>query len=515
MLYPSHGPMVVRFASLSNFKELTYMRALKLFTFVVAGATSVGLLTSCEKFLDVNQDPNAVLVAPASNLLVAAETGLGFTMGSDLHRYTSLIAQQFSGQGGSGAQAAEYDRYNITPTDMNNVWRTGIYAGSLADMQRLIDQTQTSSPVYAGIAKITKAYLLSVTADAFGDIPLSESLQFDKNFAPKYDPSAEVYTSLLALLDEGIGDLKKPSLLVPGLDDLIYGGDLIKWERMANTLKLRLYLHYFPKVSSTSNADFAALLATPSPMFLRNNADNFQLRFEAAANKNNPIDQFEKSRNNTFFPSVTLVNLMNAKSDPRRPAYLTPFPTTSTTYVGAPNGTGVSGAPNASFSRMNTYLRGNVIAGGTGFNNFEGAAPIRMLTFAEFNFILAEYYARTGNLASARTSFAAGITASMDDAGVLAVDRNAYITARPALTTSNAIQAIIEEKFIANFGVAVEPWTDYRRTKFPTLIAPANTPPGQAILRVLPYSDLERTSNPNTPARPDLITPTVFWDPGA
>ena len=75
------------------------MRAYKLFALATAGAASLGLFTSCEKFLDVNQNPNAVLVAPASNLLVAAETSLGFLMGSDLHRYTSLVVQQFSGRG--------------------------------------------------------------------------------------------------------------------------------------------------------------------------------------------------------------------------------------------------------------------------------------------------------------------------------------------------------------------------------------------------------------------------------
>ena len=499
------------------------MRAFKLIALTAAGATSLGLFASCEKFLDVNQNPNAVLEAPASNILVAAETSMGFLMGSDLHRYTSLVVQQFSGQGGSGIQTAEYDRYNITPTDINNVWRGAIYAGSLADMQKLIDQTQATSPKYAGIAKISKAFLFSVTTDAFGDIPFSEALQFDKNFAPKYDASADVYTGIIALLNDGISDIKAQSLLSPGNDDLIYGGDMAKWERMANTLKLRLYLHYFPKRNATSNADFAALLAAPASIFLRNNADNFQLRFEAIANRNNPIDQFEKSRNNTFFPSVTLVNLMNAKLDPRRPAYLTllpAIPATPTTpaipaaYVGAANGTGVNGVF-ANFSRMNTYLRGNPLAGGSGFNNFDGTAPIRMLTFAEYNLILAEYYARTGNLVSAQTSLTAGITASMDDAGVVAAERTAYIAARPGLTATNAVQIIVEEKFIANYGVAVEPWTDYRRTGFPTLFTPANSPTpnsSTALLRVLPYSDLERTSNPNTPARPDLTTPTVFWD---
>lgn len=492
----------------------TQMRTFKLTAYATLAALGVSSLVSCDKFLNINQDPNSILVAPSPNVLVAAETGLGFAMGSDLHRFTSLIAQQFSGQGGAGTQTAEYDRYNITATDINNLWRSETFAGNLADMQKLIAQTQDASPAYSGIAKIMKAYELLELTDTFGDIPYSQALLFDQNFAPVYDKSDAVYTGLITLLNDGIADIKKTSSVIkPGNDDLIYGGDLGKWERAANTIKLRIYLHYFPKVSSNSNADMATLVGLGSGSFILSNADNFQLRFEASANHNNPIDQFEKSRNNTFFPSATFVNLMNAKNDPRRPFFLTNFPVGSTTYVGAPNGTGAVGAPNPNFSRMNTYLRGTA-TGGTGFNNFDGTAPIRMLTFAEYNFILAEYYARTGNLLLAQTSYVAGITASMNDAGVASADRVTYLASRPVLTAGNAVQSIIEEKFIANFGVAVEPWTDYRRTKFPVLTLPANTNGINNILRILPYSDIERTSNANTPPRTDLTAPSVFWDPG-
>jgi hypothetical protein len=470
-------------------------------------------LSSCDKFLDINQSPNAVLEAPPANVLVAGQAHLGFLMGSDLHRYTAIIAQQFAGQGGSGIQTAEYDRYNITATDLNNAWRGGIYGGAQADLQKLVEQTQATSPAYSGVAKIMQAFLFSVTTDAFGDIPFTEALKFDQNLQPKYDASADVYAGVIAMLNSGIADLKKTSTFKPADDDLVYGGDLAKWEKLANTLKLRLYLHSYPKRAAEATAGIAAILASPTATpVMAANSDNFQIAFEGSANKNNSIDQFEKSRPSTFFPSATLVNLMNAKSDPRRATFLTPFPATSTTYVGAQNGTGAEGAPNVNFSRMGTYLRG--LRTGTGINDYDGSAPIRMLTFAEHNFILAEHYARTGNLTLARTSFNAGITASMTMAGVATADITTYIAARPAFTAANAIQQIIEEKFIANFGVAVEPWTDYRRTGFPALTLPVGALQPE-ILRILPYPDLERVANPtNTPARPSLTTPSVFWDPG-
>ncbi|SMB97300.1 hypothetical protein SAMN00120144_0347 [Hymenobacter roseosalivarius DSM 11622] len=482
------------------------------FTKYVAFTATLGLLGACDNFLDINRSPNDVLVAPAANILVSAETQLGFLMGSDIHRYTSLFVQQFSGQGGSGTQTAEYDRYSVTATDLNNAWRGNIYGGALADMQKLIDQTQAASPKYAGISKIMQAFTFAITTDAFGDIPFTEALKFGANVQPKYDKSEDVYTGIMALLDSGIEDLGKASDFTPAGDDLIYNGDLTKWTKFANTLKLRLYVHYYPKVSATATSNIAALIAKGPTSFMGSNTDNFQLDFAAVSRNENPIHQFEISRPGTFFPSSTLVSLMNTKSDPRRPSYFTASPAAGQ-YTGAGNGTGVTGAPNITFSRMNTYLRGALTPGST--TTYTGAAPIRMLTYAEYNLILAEYYQRTGNVASATTALRAGIQASMDAAGVAPADATTYIAGRVAqITPANLLRTIIEEKFVANYGVAVEPWTDWRRTGFPTLSLAANAVL-QQIPRILPYPDLERVANPaNTPERTDLTAPSVFWDPG-
>jgi hypothetical protein len=481
------------------------------FTKYVAFTAALGLFSACDDFLDINNSPNAVLVAPPNNVLVGAESHLGFLMGSDLHRYTALFVQQFAGQGGAGVQPVDYDRYNITPTDMNNVWRTAIYGSAQADLQKLIEQTQATSPVYAGISKLMQAFLYGVTADSFGDIPFTEALKFADNPQPIYTPSQDVYSGLITLIDDAVADLDKASVLRPSADDLIYGGDIVKWKKFANTLKLRLYLHYYPKLSSTASSNLATLLSQPATAFMTSNADNFQLAFEAVAGKTNPINQFETSRANQFFPSTTLVNMMNAKSDPRRPFYFTESPAGQ--YTGAGNGTGYLGV-NTAFSRIGTFLRGAKT--GTGAQEYAGDAPIRMLTYSEYNFILAEYYLRSGNVALAQTKLNDAITASMQMAGVSTAAINTYIASRPALATAaTPLQGIIEEKFVANYGVAVEPWSDWRRTGFPALTPVSINPVLTQIPRILPYSDVERTANPiNTPARTDLTAPSVFWDPG-
>ena len=96
-----------------------------------------------------------------------------------------------------------------------------------------------------------------------------------------------------------------------------------------------------------------------------------------------------------------------------------------------------------------------------------------MLTFAEYNFIRAEA-ALMGAPGSAQTFFTAGITASMQEVGVSAAEIANYLAVPSngtlSGTTAQQLQQIIEEKYVASFGVSVEPWNDWRRHKKHTLI---------------------------------------------
>ncbi|MCK6693471.1 MAG: hypothetical protein L6Q97_15405, partial [Thermoanaerobaculia bacterium] len=64
------------------------------YTMLVLG---VSFLPACKDYLDINVSPNAVLDAPIEQLLFSSSTTVGFFSGSDLHRFSALLAQQFSG----------------------------------------------------------------------------------------------------------------------------------------------------------------------------------------------------------------------------------------------------------------------------------------------------------------------------------------------------------------------------------------------------------------------------------
>ncbi|MES2777112.1 MAG: SusD/RagB family nutrient-binding outer membrane lipoprotein [Bacteroidota bacterium] len=492
--------------------------------------TGIALLTlgttSCDKFLDINKDPDNIPAdnPPVAQLLTSAQINLAFNGGSDLFRYSTLIAQQISGQASQPNQTYEYSRYNITGSDANNVWGS-IFSNTLADLELIIKASSASSPYYSGVARIMKAYQYSLVVDAWGDVPFTDALQLDANTQPKYDAGDAIYKALIASLDQAITDLgAASSIITPAANSLIYPGTFAttktNWIKLANTLKLRMFLHYSKKDPAYMLAQITALVNNAAAPVFASNADNFQLAFIAAPNNTNPIHQFEVNRANYLFADNNLVTLMNGKSDPRRAFYFTPFPYASSpaTYKGTVPGD----VPSVNFSRMHTYLRG--AASGTPTPNaqggitataltYTGAAPIRMLTYAEYCFIRAEAALR-GAPGVAQTWYQAGITASMTDAGVLPADIATYIAARGTLdgTAAQQMQKVIEEKYVANYGVSMEPWTDYRRTGYPALTPPSNASvPGAAVPRSLFYPQSEIDLNPNAKQKGSMAD-KVFWD---
>jgi hypothetical protein len=508
--------------------------------------------------------------------------------------------QQMSGGASQPNQTYEYYRHNVTGSDLNNVW-SSIHATTLSDLQLIINQG-AASPYYVGIAKILKAYEYSLVVDVWGDVPYSEAQQLTGNTQPAYDDDAAIYPKLIQLLADAVTDLNATtSVLTPGTNSVIYTSGTwatarANWIKLANTLRLRLLLHYSKKDPAFCVAQITALVNTSGITFFASNADNFQTAFYDVANQRSPISAFEVSRPNYLFADRKMAEMMNAKNDPRRPSYFAIFPfdfvpfnvntnaaSTATTLIFAYNPTIVAGmtviapgvpvytiiksvshtptaspttttitlnddettgfsiaavasgtpvtfrpdyrgvsatkqpiAANNNYSRINTFLRGAVTTPAVGINSavYSGAAPQRMLSFAEYNFIRAEA-ALMGAPGTAQTFFTDGITASMTEAGVSAANIATYITANGTLTGTNAqkLQQIIEEKYIASFGVSIEPWNDWRRTGYPVLSTPTNSITG-GIPRTLFYPQSEVDLNPKTPVQKaaSLQAGGPFWD---
>lgn len=490
------------------------------------------MVSSCSDYLDVNEDPNNIKAVQISQLLPSITVGIGYTAASDLMRYGSLMTQQFSGQGPNSGFATfkEYERYNINDSDLNNQW-VRIFGANVSDLELMISQATTeNSPHYAGVGKILKAYLYQTTVDAWGDVPYTEAGKFTANLYPKFDDDERIYKDLIQLIDEGIRDISEAtSVASPNQFSTIYASPTWavaqgRWTRFANTLKLRIFLHYSAKDPAFTGQQITALVNSGA-RFMESNADNFQMPFLAEAQRQNPLYSIENGQfKNQLFPNRFIINLMNGKNDPRRAAYFIPFPFGSTpaAYKGA---SVLDPDPSSAYSRNYSYLYGTPSAPNMTLVNtngslrdgaitFSGNSPARMLTFAEYNFIRAEAALAYGAPGTAQPFFEAGIRASMTDAGIAAADVTAYLTANGTLkgTPQQQLEQLITEKYVANHAVLLEPWTDYRRTGYPAL-TPLKTPLAiyDEVPRSLFYAQSEISNNPNAVQKKSMLE-RVFWD---
>src|SRR5438309_1946555 len=74
---------------------------------------------SKDKFTAANVNPNSPATVTPSNILPVVETGLAYTEGGDIARFTSLFTQQ---NVGFSRQAEAYYNYTLTSADFDTPW---------------------------------------------------------------------------------------------------------------------------------------------------------------------------------------------------------------------------------------------------------------------------------------------------------------------------------------------------------------------------------------------------------
>lgn len=468
---------------------------------------------SCKKgFLDVNITPNNPTVVPPTVILSNTSIAMGFANGNDLNRAASVLIQHAAGVGN---QVAAYDIFNLDGA-FDNQWNFEIYSGSLNNLQVLIDQYAATSPAYSGIAKLQMAYVLSMATDLWGDVPYSQAgkgLLFE---TPRFDKQEDIYqgnatlgiTSLFDLVKDGLNDLSKPSLLVPtATADIIYKGDLTKWRRMGNTLLLKFAIQVSNRNPALAKSTIESVLTGNN--YINSNAVDCEVPFGSNVGNRNPIFDFNNNlRPADMMLSSRLYALSKSLNDTVRLAKFYTKPANATnTFTGFDNGSTSAAAALAARSKYNTYLTGAV----------GGEAPIRLLTFFQVNFILAEAALILNTPGTANTYYQAGITASMQKVGMTAAEIATYFATNPTVvnlagTTAQMRSQIITQKYIAWIGNGIEAYNDYRRTGYPVLALPLNTQGDNpsVIPTRFPYTPAELARNPNAP-NPRPKTDVKLW----
>jgi len=415
-----------------------------------------------DDFEEKNVDPNnPTKISPPFLLTTAIERSVDRMWGSNI-RFERLNIDGpmcWMGYLGRNIYSNEGDDYTIQLSMYNNTWKS-LYNDALSNLNRIIVITNPAGTApnsnYEGMALVLKNWVFAMLTDLYGPIPYSEALKGTDGqpiYSPAYDTQEFIYDAMLKELKLANEKLVVGGPVVSGSSDLIYNGDISKWKKFANSLRLRLANRQAVKKPTESKAIFAEILSDPVtyPIFT-DNSDNAILKHTANRPSNNEWHEAMIQGNRTDWNvGKTLIDKLVALNDTRLAVYAQPV--SPGVYVGIPNG-----LPDADAT---TYLN-TTSKIGTAF--LSPSAPAVIMTYSELQFILAEAML-DGDLliGTAQTYFENGITASFLQHG--AVIPESYVSDLGSVTR----ELVFDQKYISLYGQGIESWTEYRRTGLPVL----------------------------------------------
>lgn len=351
-------------------------------------------------------------------------------------------------------------------------------------------------------ALILRAHAFLYLTDLYGPMPLN----IDTEKPGMYNSQETIYKALLADLDAAISYIQKTN---PGNlnlnSDAIYGGDMNKWLRMANSLKLRMAIRM--RFVEPELAKKVAEEAVASGV-IESNADNAKRTFAAGSGLWKTSVDWGDSR-----LCADLDVYMNGYSDPRLAKYFKPVADASQdrSYIGLPAASNV-GSKDIAVSLYSAVNRTREDAG-------------IWMTAAEMYFCRAEGALVGWNMGgTAEELYTKGVNTSFEQWGASGASAYLASTATPAAYTdasggygigqpapsnitpqwSNAdtdevkLQRIITQKWIALFPQGHEAWCDIRRTGYPVVYNIQTSTNGYALKvpNRIPFDTEEKVNNP-------------------
>lgn len=468
---------------------------------------------SCNDSLEeVNIDPNTFPSAGDAQVLSSAIGFMGYIVETDLNYSESFLWSQYY-TWGIGVSIGNEERYVSDPGDFNGYWQRA-YANSLADLNYI---TKTSnSEAYRGIANVLKAYLFQGLVDHFGDIPFTEALsgaiEDGSILTPNYD-SAEtvIYPELVNILDEALSDFELAEASEVGEDDFIFEGDISKWVKFANSLKLRILM----RTSEVSPQGAAIQSLINNGTFIESVADMPFIPYTGNTGDQNPMfARAEFGVGMFYFASNATLNLLESLDDPRAEVLYTKA--TTGTFAGSLHGIDQGTIDNEPFTApASDYSMASEYA-------YSATNPVILMSPWEVWFLRAEADARYGTSDDAETAFSTAIESNFSYMGV--ANAAAYISSlnfAGATTLDAKLDMIGIQKWISLNGTQEdEGWIESRRFDRPASRIFTDgifqTPPGSVLASgTFPsswlYPESERSFNPNAlPQR--SITDAIFWD---
>ncbi len=461
-------------------KNIQYIKTICLVAIMLAATVACD-----DGFDELAQNPNAPSDVPASFVLSGAQVDLSYQTSYQMGiNYIGLWVQHH----GSGAYPDE-DQYSPRLNDINVYW-DNIYDNAMRDLKHILELSEASGNVnQRAVGLILSAYGYMSLTDVWGDIPYSEAVRGSEGIVtPIYDAQKDVYDGIIADLNDAANIIDVSNTDGFGSEDVMFGGDMDKWLRFANSLRLRAFLHLSKVDPAKSEAGVVEMLGRP---LISSQDQNAAIQYSTATGNKNPVHSRLAGRENDFRISASVATRMigngtaASPQDPRLPVYAQL--NDADEYVGIPNG--IKGLSEVGLTNESSSKIGELYAAAD--------APAYFMTYAEVEFIRAEAIARGWVAGDAAAAYNNAIMVSMEQNGISDASAiNDFLTASNIVyNPTTGLAQIATQKWIALYGQSIEAWTEWRRSGFPDIPVALNDKNNGVIPRRLMYGSVEATTN--------------------
>lgn len=289
------------------------------------------LFTACsdEYMESMNTDPSkAATIDPNAQLTTAQLQTYGDLSMVEIYRnYLYSFNQQLMGCWNTTNYGG---RHTVDNNEMGRVWTTFYTTAikNLTDAQYRTNDNADKVNINAAV-RIYRVYLMSLITDIHGDVPYSEAGKgfLEEKFNPRYDTQEEIYNDFFTELKTAGNNLDASKDKITG--DVIYNGDVNKWKKLANSLRLRFAMRISNVAPQKAQEEFEAALQDEGGIF-QSNDDNALIQYmeksfsfgqEAYTDyRGNALSQLlfgNDPANNPSYLCSTLFNQLYNTGDPR------------------------------------------------------------------------------------------------------------------------------------------------------------------------------------------------------
>jgi hypothetical protein len=392
-----------------------------------------------------------------------------------------------------------------------NIW--GPAYSSIRNVKNLRRAAQSiNDKRYEAVADIWECFLMYTVCTIDGPIPYFDVINDSEEvkYLISYDAQKDIYPKILEKLKNAGLMIKAGDENIDQKSDYIFGGDIQKWKKLANTLRFRMALYMHNAKPDDAKAIMKEIVGNAGtyPIFT-SNADNFAVHYDGVERISQWFRMGDWQLRENTMSNVFIERLISLR-DPRLYVYAAPVqkvhnnPATHVLpsnpgpvkYIGHLYGITTGNGDASSWNGGMEYASRIGEAFITTDENLKATSecadhPVMLGTYAEMNFNLAEAAMKgyiDGGEGAARQYYQKGIQASIEQYGCEfagntkydgayanegLADLTAYL-AQPHVKWEagrDKLLLIAEQKWIASFYLGFESYFDHRRTMLPQLRA--------------------------------------------